>query len=124
MNLAADAVILIHIAYFVFVVGGFAGIVLGPHAGAKWIYNPWIRLAHVTAVWIVLLEDIFDVPCVLSVMEANLKAQSAALNGSLDLLLHHTISPQALDWIYWTLGPTSIVLLFVVKPRWNLLRRA
>ena len=40
--------------YFLFIVGGCVGIVVGAPFGRKWIRNPWFRLSHAAAVYIVI----------------------------------------------------------------------
>jgi len=44
---------------FLFVVGGFIGILAGARQGWKWIYNPWFRIAHLFAVLMISAEDVF-----------------------------------------------------------------
>ena len=51
----ANIVTIVHLAYFVFVVGGFIMIV---ERRSKWVLNPWFRIAHLLSVWIVLAEDV------------------------------------------------------------------
>jgi Protein of Unknown function (DUF2784) len=126
MGVLASIVVLIHLAYFVFVVYGFVAIVIGAKLRWKWIRNPWFRIAHVLSVFIVLAEDAFGLNCPLNVAEASLRSPETDAVGSsggtgnvLDLLLHHTLSERALDALYWTLGPTFILLLFIVRPNWR-----
>jgi len=120
----ANVVAATHIGYFLFVVGGFASIVIGAAKGWTWIRNPWFRVTHLAAVYIVILEDTFKIQCPLNTIEWQLRATSnaAAVSPSaagrfLDYLLFQTISGLVLDVIYWSLGVTLVVLLFLVKPR-------
>jgi len=119
MGVLASIVVLIHLAYFVFVIYGFVAIVIGPKLRWAWIRNPWFRIAHVFSVFIVLAEDAFGLNCPLNVAEASLRSPEADAGNVLDLLLHHTLSERALDVLYWTLGPTLILLLFIVRPNWR-----
>ena len=120
----ANLVAATHIGYFVFVVGGFAAILFGAVHRWKWIRNPWFRVIHLAAVYIVILEDTFNIQCPLNTMEWQLRATSnaaaeppSAAGRFLDYLLFQTISGRVLDIIYWSLAIVLVVLLFLVKPR-------
>lgn len=65
----ANLVAALHLAYFLFVVGGFVGILAGARQGWKWIYNPWFRIAHLFAVLMIVAEDVFRFPCALNALE-------------------------------------------------------
>ena len=127
MNGLADLVVVVHLAYFVFVVGGFVCIVLGAWRGWPWIRNPWFRTAHLAAVFIVLAENLFAWNCPLNVAETSLRAASPeapdAAGGFLDFLLHHTLTERALEIIYWTIGVALVVLFVVVRPTFRSLKR-
>jgi hypothetical protein len=121
MDTLANLVTIFHLAYFVFVVGGFIVILARQ---SRWIFNLWFRLVHLLSVWFVLAEDVIGFNCPLNVMESSLRAPktggaeaSSGLGYVLDLLLHHTISGQVLDAMYWALGAASVLLLFLVPPR-------
>jgi len=126
MEALANLVAALHIAYFLFVVGGFLGIVAGARQGWKWIYNPWFRIAHLFAVLMVLAEDVFRFPCALNVLETNLRvahgnagSEASAVSMVLDLLLRHTIPGWFLDAMYWILGALLLLLLFLLPPRFR-----
>jgi hypothetical protein len=123
MNAFANLVTIVHLAYFVFVVGGFI-VIVGRQS--RWVFNPWFRIAHLLSVWIVLAEDVIGVNCPLNVAESSLRSPgtenaeaSSGFGYVLDQLLHHTISERMLDVLYWTLGLASVLLLFLVPPRYK-----
>jgi hypothetical protein len=123
MDALANIVTIVHLAYFVFVVGGFM-VIVGRRS--RWVFNPWFRIAHLLSVWIVLAEDVIGVNCPLNVAESSLRAPetggveaSSGFGYILDQLLHHTISERMLDVLYWTLGLASVLLLFLVPPRFR-----
>jgi hypothetical protein len=124
MDVLANFVTLAHLAYFVFVVGGFISIILGAaRRSGRWIFNPWFRIVHLLSVWVVLAEDVIGVNCPLNVLESNLRSPgtkaaeaSSGLGFLLDELLHHTISERVLEGTYWIIGLALLVLLFVVPP--------
>lgn len=123
-DIAANVIAVAHLAYFVFIVGGMVAIVL-LRRGVSWVRNPWFRVFHVAAIYVVLVEEATGLPCPLNVLQWGAReaaigsAQaSAGVGGLLDYLLYHTVSPLALDVMYWSFGVSVVVLLWVVPPRW------
>jgi hypothetical protein len=120
MDVLANGVIALHLAYFVFVLGGFVALIIGIARREEWIYNPWFRIVHFVAVAVVLFEDVLQLQCPLNTLQTHLQSPNVVetpgtVGNFLDWLLHHTISERALDVIYWTIGGISLVL-FVVRP--------
>jgi hypothetical protein len=123
MDALANLVTIFHLAYFVFVVGGFIAILL---RRSPWVFNPWFRIVHLLSVFVVLTEDVMGFNCPLNVMESALRAPetggaeaSSGFGYVLDQLLHHTMSERVLDAMYWALGAASVLLLFLVPPRFR-----
>jgi hypothetical protein len=123
LDLLANLVALIHIGYFLFIVLGTAGIIIGPRLGWRWIRNVWFRLLHLAAVYIVLIEEVFHIPCLLNVLQWGVRSAGGrdpqATEGVglvLDGLLFRTIPGWALDVMYWSLGLGLLVLLYLVPP--------
>ena len=46
----ADAILLVHFAIVLFIVGGLLAVWLGAALGWQWIRNPWFRYAHLGAI--------------------------------------------------------------------------
>lgn len=120
-TLTADAIAVLHIGYFVFIVWGAVSILLPPRPA--YVRNLWFRLAHMFAVYIVLAENYFQVPCVLNVAQWTLRTSAggpqqatAGVSGVLDGLLYRTIPGDALNAMYVALGVTLPILLWVVPP--------
>jgi hypothetical protein len=130
MDALANIVTIVHLAYFVFVVGGVVGIVVKAARRPGWAYNPWFRIVHLLSIFVVLTENVTGWNCPLNVLEGSLRSPaienveaSSGFGYLLDQLLHHTISERALDVLYWTLGLASLLLLFFVPPRWRAISR-
>jgi hypothetical protein len=126
MDLLANVVTIVHLLYFVFVVGGFVSIVFGPARGWTWVFSPWFRIVHLFSIFVVLAENITGWNCPLNTLEGSLRSPgienmeaSSGLGYLLDQLLHHTVSESVLDVLYWTLGLASLLLLYFVPPRWR-----
>jgi len=130
MDLLANLVTIVHLGYFVFVVGGFLGIIVGSARRPAWILNPWFRIVHLLSIFVVLAENVTGWNCPLNVLEGSLRSPaienaeaSSGFGYVLDQLLHHTISERVLEGMYWTLGLASLLLLFFVPPRWRAISR-
>jgi hypothetical protein len=125
-DLAANLIAVVHIAFFLFIVGGMVAIVAALRRPVPWVRNPWFRIAHVVAIYIVLVEEATGLPCPLNVLQWGAREvatgtteASAGVGGLLDYLLYHTISPLALDVMYWSFGVLSLVMLWIVPPRFR-----
>lgn len=77
-QLAADAVLILHFALVLFVVGGLVVIIIGNLSGWRWVNALWFRLLHLAAIAIVLAEAWFGIACPLTTLELWLRAQSGA----------------------------------------------
>jgi hypothetical protein len=76
-DLLADAVLITHFAFVLFVVGGLALIWIGALAGWAWIRNFWFRVAHLAAIAFVAAEALLGIWCPLTVWEAQLRGGDA-----------------------------------------------
>jgi hypothetical protein len=124
-DITANVIAVAHLAYFVFIVGGMVAIVLALRRDVRGVRNPWFRVFHVAAIYVVLVEEATGLPCPLNVLQWGAREAaigstqaSAGVGGLLDYLLYHTVSPLALDVMYWSFGVLVVVLLWVVPPRW------
>jgi hypothetical protein len=71
--LLADAVLVVHLAFVLFVVGGLALVLAGARRGWAWIRNPWFRWTHLGAIVFVALEALAGIACPLTVWEDALR---------------------------------------------------
>lgn len=69
----ADAILIIHFFYVLFVVGSLPVIWLG--ARFKWplVHNLWFRYLHLAAIGVVVVESLLGVVCPLTVWESSLR---------------------------------------------------
>ena len=128
-DLAANLVAVIHIGYFLFIVGGIVAIVASVRRPIPWARNLWFRIAHIAAIYIVLFEELTGFPCPLNVLQWTIRGAvtgsaeaSSGVGGLLDYLLYHTISPLALDIMYWSFGALVLLMLWLAPPRWPAFR--
>lgn len=69
----ADAVLLVHFAFVLFVVGGFALVLAGGALGWRWVRNRRFRYAHLAAIAFVAFESLAGIACPLTVWENALR---------------------------------------------------
>ena len=130
-DVVADVIAATHIAYFIYVVGGCAAIVVGSMQQRKWVRNPWFRLSHLAAVYIVVFENVFNIACPLNTAEWQLRSTSqpvveasSGVGGVLDHLLFHTIPGNVLNMMYSALAILLLVALVLVPPRFTFKSKA
>ena len=110
----ADAVLVLHVAIVLFVIGGLVLILVGNRRAWLWVNTWWFRLAHLGAIAVVVAEAWFGVTCPLTTLEAwlRLRAGASAYGGSgfiehwLQRLLYYDAPP----WVF-TFGYTLFALL-------------
>lgn len=82
--IAADAVLLLHLLFVVFVIVGLLLILAGKLLGWDWVRNWWFRVLHLAAIGVVVLQSWLGVICPLTKLEMYLrgKAGEATYAGS------------------------------------------
>ena len=120
----ADAILIIHVVFVVFVVLGLLLICAGGLRNWSWVRNLWFRLAHLLSVGIVVLQSWLGMLCPLTVWEVALreKAGDVAYTGSfvahwLSTLIYY----EAPTWVfivsYTIFGAVVIATWIWVRPR-------
>lgn len=101
--LLADAVLVLHSAIALFVVGGLVVILLGNRCGWRWVNGLRFRLAHLAAIAIIAAQAWLGVLCPLTTLEMRLRelACTSTCSGSfvghwLQRLLYY----DAPDWVF------------------------
>jgi hypothetical protein len=118
----ADAVLVLHAFYVLFVVGGLLLILAGWIRGWAWTRGQWFRLLHLAAIGFVVLEAWFGVPCPLTVLESRLRVFSGTdgyatsfIGYWLSKLIFHDAPPWAFTVVY-TAFAVLVVAVFVFHP--------
>ena len=122
-SLLADAILLIHFAFVVFVVAGFLAILIGLLARWSWIHNRVFRVAHLAAIGIVVLQAWFGQLCPLTIWENELRQQageSGYTESFVEHWLHKLLFYQAEAWVFTAIY-TGFGILVVLA--WYLGRR-
>lgn len=74
--LAADALLIAHVAFVAFVVIGLLSIVLGGLLSWQWVRNWWFRVFHLVGVAVVVVQSWFGVICPFTTWEMALRAKA------------------------------------------------
>ena len=82
MSFVADAVLALHVAVVLFVVGGLVLVIAGNRAGWHWVNHWWLRLAHLAAIAYVAAQAWWGLECPLTTLEMSEISASAASKHS------------------------------------------
>lgn len=74
----ADAILIAHFGFVLFVVLGFALVVAGGSLGWRWVRNRSFRALHLAAILVVAAEALVGIACPLTVWERLLRGPGAA----------------------------------------------
>ena len=123
--LLADAVLVVHFAIVVFVVGGFAFIVAGNVRGWRLAANVRFRTAHLAAIVFVAAQAWLGQACPLTTLESWLRTQAGAPGYEKSFIEHwlqrlifydaplwvfvlaYTAFAIAVAWAWWRYPPRS-----------------
>lgn len=104
---AANLVMLLHFSIVLFVVAGLALIILGNLRGwhrLQGLVNSWLfRLAHLTAIAVVVMQSWLGITCPLTTLEHWLRQQAgqAGYNtGFIEFWVHQLMYYQAPSWVF------------------------
>ncbi|PLX79199.1 MAG: DUF2784 domain-containing protein [Desulfuromonas sp.] len=120
----ADAILVVHCAFIVFVVGGEACIVVGKFRGWSWVHNFNFRIWHLLAILFVIVQNWASQICPLTVWENALRNTAGEQSYSETFIEHwvgRLVYHAAPDWVftatYSTFGALVILSWIWVRPR-------
>ncbi len=123
-RLAADLLLILHVAFVAFVVVGLVLILAGGVRGWAWVRNPWFRVVHLAAIGFVVLQAWLGRVCPLTTWEMALRAQAgdATYAGSfiafwLGEVLYYDAPMWVFGLVYTVFGALVVVGWFRVPPR-------
>ncbi len=102
-QLLADMVLALHVGVVAFAVGGLLLIVVGNLRCWSWINRLWLRLAHLLAIAVVVLEAWFGITCPLTTLEMHLRARAGATaygSGFIEHWLSQLLYFEAPSWAF------------------------
>jgi len=121
----ADAVLVVHFAVVVFIVGGLAFIVVGGMRHWRLAANVWFRTAHLAAIAIVVVQSWLGETCPLTTLESWLRTNGGAPGYEQSFIAHwlqrilfyaapswvfvlaYTLFALAVVWAWWRYPPRS-----------------
>jgi hypothetical protein len=121
----ADAVLLLHLGYVAFTVGGEALVLLGAALGWRWVRGRAFRLTHLAAVALVAVESLAGALCPLTVWEYRLREAAGGAAGGgepaslVARLIHAVIFYDFPAWFFVALYVTwtaVVVATFLAVP--------
>lgn len=107
-SLAADAILVLHFTFVLFVVGGLAVIWAGAALGWRWIRGFWFRVAHLAAIVFVASEALAGAVCPLTAWEDALRGRKSE-SGFLARWIHSVLFYDLPDWVF-----TAAYLVFAL----------
>ena len=118
MNAAlADAILVVHAGFVLFVVGGLVATWIGLALGRPFARNPWFRGAHLAAIAFVVVESLAGVMCPLTVWEDALRGE-ASREGFIQRWVHAWLFWQWPPWVFTTLYVGFGLLVAMTWIRW------
>lgn len=125
-RVAADAIVVIHFGYVLFVIAGLLLILLGMWRRWAWVRNFWFRLVHLLMIGVVVAEAWCGITCPLTTWEQNLRrlaGQTAYRGDFLATWVHDLLFYDAPPWVFticYTLFGLAVLVTFVfAPPRWQ-----
>jgi hypothetical protein len=124
-KLLADVIVVLHAAYYSFVVFGLVVILIGAALRWGWVRNFWFRTIHLAMIGIVVLEALIGITCPLTDWEKQLrvKAGEAVYKGDFianwaHWLIFYDFPPWVFTMIYILFGLAVLAAFIAAPPRW------
>jgi hypothetical protein len=100
VRLLADAVLFLHTAIVVFIVGGLIAIWVGAGWRWRWVRDFGFRYAHLAAILFVALESAIGVACPLTVLEDWLRGTATGGESFVQRWLQRLLYWSFPDWVF------------------------
>lgn len=96
----ADLVLITHLLFVMFVVGGLAAIWLGVWRHWEWIRNARFRIMHLAAILFVATESVLGKMCPLTVWEDQLRGARHAQPGFIQRWVSRILYYDFPEWVF------------------------
>lgn len=119
MSLLADAILVVHVLFVAFVVGGLGFIWIGAWRNWSAVRNFRFRITHLAAIAFVAFESIIGIACPLTVWEDALRGNASdggLIAGWLRRLLYYDFPPQVFIVSYVAFALTVLATFFLIPP--------
>ena len=112
----ADAILVVHAAFVLFVVVGFAATWIGIATHRAFAYNVWFRAAHLAAIGFVAVESLLGYWCPLTTWEDALRGTHGD-QGFIERWVHAWMFWSAPAWVF-----TAAYVAFAALVAWTWVR--
>ena len=116
--IAADSVLLLHVAFVTFVILGLLFILAGKVFGWSWIRNRRFRIAHLVAIGVVVLQSWFGAICPLTTIEMTLRDRAGDATYSGTFIAHWLEAVLYYEAPAWVFALCYTVFGAVVTASW------
>ena len=113
----ADAILVVHAAFVLFVVAGLPATWIGIALGKSWAYNPWFRGLHLAAIGFVVIETLLGYMCPLTAWEAALRGDRSD-EGFIERYIHAWLFWRAPAWVFASAYAAFALLVAATWWRW------
>ena len=116
---AADALLVVHFAIVVFIVGGLLLTWIGAALGWDWVRNRWFRHVHLAAIAFVALEALIGMTCPLTEWEDALRG-GARPESFVGRWVQQLLYYRAPEWVFTALylawAAATLLTLRLIPP--------
>jgi drug/metabolite transporter superfamily protein YnfA len=120
----ADAILIVHVLFVLFVVVGLLAIYTGGFLHWQWVRNRLFRILHLVAIGIVVVQAWLGLICPLTTWEMALRSQAGAetyAGSFIQFWLHRLLYLTAPEWVFIVLytgfGCLVMVSWYLVRPK-------
>lgn len=117
-RLLADAVLLVHLAVVIFVVGGLVAVLIGNLRHWRWVNARAFRLAHLGAIGFVVVQTWLGQHCPLTVLESWLRQQAGQAPYAASFIQHWVGRVLFYDAPFWVFALAYTVFGGLVVAAW------
>ena len=121
MALLADAVLIVHFLFVLFVVGGLLAIWTGAALGWAWVRNLRFRVAHLAAILFVTAESLVGMACPLTEWEDFLRNTGSGGTSFMQRWVGRVIFHDLPEWVFtlaYVLFALAVLATFLlIRPR-------
>jgi hypothetical protein len=121
----ANAVVVAHAAYVLFVIFGLAAVLLGVFFRWSWTRNFWFRAVHLAMIGVVVVEAVLNIVCPLTTLEHYLRkkaGQRVEETSFIGRWVHELIFFEAPEYVftivYCAFGAAVLATFVLAPPRW------
>jgi len=120
--LLADAVLLLHIAFVLFVVLSLVLIYIGKLRNWPWVRNRWFRAVHLSCIVVVVLQAWLGIICPLTTLEMHLRKQAGEATYPGSFVAHWLGELLYYDAPHWVFAATYTLFGLAVAVSWVYVR--